>query len=218
MNISNMEEFAPAEPVPRRRRKSWFSRLACDAHKRPYSNVANAAVALENDEALRGAFIRDEMLRVTMVTARLPGDDRTDALPRPIRDCDVIRVQRYLQSLGLPRIGREVISDAIDLRAEDCKRHPLRDWLGNLVWDKRERLDSWLSSYLGAESTPYNKAIGRMFLIAMVARILAPGCKADYLVVLEGKQGAGKSAACRILGGEYFSDALPDIRGGKDVS
>jgi predicted P-loop ATPase len=218
MNISDPEEYAVDELAPRRRRKSWFSRLACDAHRRPYANLANAVIVLKNDEALKGAFARDLMSRVTTVTARLPGDQSADAPPRPVRDCDVARVQRYLQLLGLPRIGRETINDAIDLVAEDHAHHPVRDWLSSLQWDHKKRLDSWLSVYLGVDFTPYSKAIGRMFLIAMVARASAPGGKADYLLVLEGKQGAGKSAACRILGGDYFSDALPDIRGGKDIS
>jgi predicted P-loop ATPase len=83
----------------------------------------------------------------------------------------------------------------------------------------RTRLSSpyWLHAYLGAENSDYTKGIGPMFLIGMVARVLRPSCKMDYMPVLEGDQGTFKSSACAVLAGEYFSDHLPNLSN-KDAS
>ena len=86
------------------------------------------------------------------------------------------------------------------------------------MWDGKERLPSWLTTYLGAEPGEYVNAIGVMFLISMVARIYQPGCQVDYMMILEGGQGGKKSSACRVLGGEWFSDSMPENLASKDAS
>ena len=99
--------------------------------------------------------------------------------------------------------------DALKLRCLDRVFDPVRDYLDTLKWDGKARLDDWLIDYCGAKDTELNKAIGRKMLVAGVRRVRNPGCKFDYIVVLESRdQGIGKSTVLKILAGEEnFSDA-----------
>ena len=117
----------------------------------------------------------------------------------------------------MKRLSKDVAHQAVDVCAHEHRFHPVKDYLNDLQWDGTKRLAKLFEKYFGADATPYAQAIGPMFLISMVARILAPGCKADHLPVIEGPQGALKSTACGILGGRWFSDSLPDVTAGKDA-
>jgi predicted P-loop ATPase len=123
----------------------------------------------------------------------------------------VCRVQSYLQWFGFRRLGKDTVHDAIGTHARAHAFHPVRDYLDGLQWDGTPRLATWLADYLGTRQSDYTEQLGTLFLIGMVARIYKPGCKLDYMLILEGGQGTFKSTACSILGGRYFSDQLPDI-------
>ncbi|CAD5273079.1 Virulence-associated E family protein (fragment) [Bosea sp. 62] len=103
--------------------------------------------------------------------------------------------------------GREHVRDALHMMALENSYHPIRDYLAGLEWDGKPRIDTLLVDYFGAEDTPLNRAIGRIVPIAAVRRVRRPGCKFDEILVLEGKQGTGKSTALAILAGaENHSD------------
>jgi predicted P-loop ATPase len=192
-----------------------------DERGRLIANVANVLAILRSDSRVDRCFAHDEMMGATMVMLPLPsrvGAANDNENVRPLRDTDVVQLQEWLQHIGLPKIGRDQIFDAVDLVGVERSFHPVRDYLDGLVWDKVDRSRGLFSVYFGAKPSAYAAAIGPMFLTAMFARIYEPGCKADYMLVLEGPQGARKSTACSILGGQHFSDSLPDVTGGKDVS
>jgi predicted P-loop ATPase len=80
------------------------------------------------------------------------------------------------------------------------------------VWDGTERVDKLLIDYMGADDTPFNRAASRKTLCAAVARIMQPGIKFDYMLVLIGSQGIGKSSLFSKLAGKWFSDSLTTVQ------
>jgi predicted P-loop ATPase len=192
---------------------AWWADCVLENGK-PLPTVENATVAL--GIFMPHAFAYDQSLRAPILMLPLNGD--VPFTPRPLTDTDVVTVQRRLQRLDLKRVSTEVVHQAVDQRAHEHAFHPIRDYLSGLPWDGASRLIGFLPTYFGAAPTAYAAGVGAMFIISMVARVLQPGCKVDHMLVLEGPQGALKSTACRILGGIWFSDNLPEIDSGKDVS
>lgn len=91
--------------------------------------------------------------------------------------------------------------------------HPVRRYLERLEWDRVPRLDGWLREAFKAHGPKlYLNAVSRKTMVAAVKRVMEPGCKYDYALVLEGFQGKGKSTALSILAGApWFTDSLGDI-------
>ena len=68
-------------------------------------------------------------------------------------------------------------------------------------------LENLASRYFGTNNPIYDIFLKRT-LIAAVARAYSPGCKHDTTLVLQGKQGAGKSSFFNVLGGDWFDDSM----------
>lgn len=100
------------------------------------------------------------------------------------------------------------ISAAIDQIAAGNRHDSLIDAMDALPeWDKQERLDSWLIDYAGAEDNVYHREAGHVWLVGAVARAYMPGVKFDSAIIMQGKQGTGKSTLLSILaGGDMFTD------------
>lgn len=164
------------------------------------NNARNAVVALSNDPEFTGRLRYDEMLASTVLDGQA------------ITNAEIESVHIWLQENGLKRLGLDVAREAIDVVGRKYPFNPLRDWLDGLAWDGSLRLSQWLISCLGVADSEYHRQIGSCFLKGMVARIYQPGCKCDYMLVLEGPQGVLKSSICAtIAGSQYFSDTLPDL-------
>lgn len=172
--------------------------------------IENVVVILNHDPQLAGRLALNEMEHSIIVSGTLPWNGQTAA--RQWVDNDDAALRYYLEKVyGLT--GKDRIFDAVNVVALENKFHPVREYLDRCAWDGVPRVETLLVDYLGAEDTPYTRAVTRKALVAAVARIYRPGCKFDYMLTLRGRQGLGKSALIAKLGGKWFSDSFTTLQG-----
>lgn len=189
--------------------RDWTARLERERNGTLKNTLRNLRLILENDTALSGIVynrLTDELEASQALPWDPPAGERS--LPRPWRDADDAQLVSYVDAL-YGSFSERNFSVAVTKVADDRGYHPIREYLSTLPeWDGIGRAERLLVDYLGAEDTPYTRAVTRKTLCAAVTRVLEPGTKFDYILVLRGPQGIGKSTLAARLGGEWFSDSL----------
>ncbi len=121
-------------------------------------------------------------------------------------EIDDMFLANYLaQAHGLLVSNPLTIQQAVTMYATDHAYNPVKDQMEALVWDGTPRCRHWIAEIMDGEDKEYSSLAGTYFLESMVARVYEPGCQMDYMLVLQGAQGAKKSSVLRILGGEFFA-------------
>ncbi len=174
----------------------------------------NVYLMLRNHPDLSGVVWVDEFARRIVKRMPAPWDD-----PRKFKpgsewdDTEHLRLGLWLaQRERLLVRSAENLSGSVAWAAQESSWHPVREYLDALVWDGVERINHWLTDFVGVKRNDYTSLAGRMFLIGMVARIYRPGCPMRSMPILEGEQWRGKSTVWRILGGDWFGDSAIDLQ------
>ena len=126
---------------------------------------------------------------------------------REVNDEFVRVVRFYLIEQFRQDFSKENVFEACMTLAGFSRFNPVNEFLDELTWDGKERIDTWLIDYLGAEDVAFNRAVSRLVLLAAVEEGKEAELQFDQVLILEGPQGSGKSTALQILGGEWHSDA-----------
>lgn len=184
------------------------SELIPDAihNHKPAGIASNVAHLLTHHPIWKGCFAYDTFLH-NQTWARIPEFLKERKKETVVVETDALEVQGWLlRGNGFdqrPPIAAsiEACINGIKLACRLNQSDSLRDQVLKLdgVWDGEARLDSWVVDYVGAEDNELNRAIGKKWLIAAVARAMDPGCVADMMVILEGEQEVGKNYLLEIL-------------------
>lgn len=188
----------------------WLKKLKTAKNGSYEPTIANLKLILQNDTNLKGIKGRDCFRDRLTVAGSLPwirnnvGNVWTDTDDAGLRD--------YIESVyGIN--SKEKLYDALRLVMEERAFHPVKDFIESTVWDGTPRVERLLIDYLGADNNAYVREITRKTLTAAVARIYQPGIKFDYMLVLVGKQGIGKTLILQRLAGEWCSNSITEIKG-----
>ena len=184
--------------------EDWMKELEYEKRSTVVKNtLRNLLLILNNDEKLKGIVfnqLSDGMEIKGQVPWEHPG--------RFWRDADDAQLISYID-LTYGTFSMRNYNIAVTKAADDRSYHPVREFLDALPqWDRVPRVDTLLIDYLGADDTPYVRAVTRKTLCGAVCRVLSPGCKFDTMLVLNGPQGVGKSTLISRLAGDWFSDSL----------
>ena len=186
----------------------WMAALDYDRKGSIKSTAKNIIHILENDPLLSGHLWHDLFSGFDLVKGGLPWD----RMAKQWGNRDDANLRTYLE-VNYGVTGKEKIKDAKDAVFTRNRVHPIRDYLNGLTWDGVPRLDTLIVDYLGAADTVLNRAMTRKHFAAAVARVMNPGCKYDYCLIITGAEGIGKSTLFAVMGGEWFNDSLVTMEG-----
>lgn len=190
---------------------AWLQKL--QLHKKsglPLPTVDNIRVILENDPALAGKFALNAFSGRDEVLGPLPWQDTEHR--RLWTDTDDAGLYWYLEKAYQLYSSRKVD----EARAICCEAQAFNEvtrYLDGLVWDGVPRLDTLFIDYLGADDTPYTRAVTRKSFVAAVARAKVPGIKYDNMTILSGAQGLGKSTLLDKMSRGWFTDSIRTFEG-----
>lgn len=151
------------------------------------------------EDTLGAAICYDELAGRIFVRGVLPWKDGDKRIYRPWSSVDDSCGYAYAQEAFECASERD-FQHALSIVADKRRVNPVTSMIDSLPeWDGTHRLGSLMTAFLGAEDDDYTREVEQLLLGAALARTFDPGCKFDYMPVLIGSQGIGKSTFVRML-------------------
>lgn len=183
---------------------NWEAQLEIDKTGSIKDTMTNICIILRNDKNLQGIVYNQFKNMLDVTEPELPWKQVKPGWS----DTDLACAKMYFERnyrIWSPTKFKDAL---LAVTSSERIYHPIKEYLSTLEWDGIDRIDTLLVDYLGAEDTPYVRAVTRKTLVAAIARIYKPGTKFDSILVLNGAQGMGKSTLFALLGKQWFSDSL----------
>ena len=188
----------------------WTKLLAKSDSGAILPTINNLVLILQNDINVKGKIATDVFADRGIVLGATPWNPMAEK--RTWIDEDDSGVKWYIETY-YKIYTKDKLMDALAIVGGINKVNAVEDYIKSLSWDGIKRVDTLLADYLGADKNEYTAAVMRKSLCAAVARAIEGGVKFDYMPIITGAQGIGKSTFLNVLGKEWFSDSLTTFEG-----
>lgn len=176
----------------------------------PIQSRKNCITILGIDPALSGKIKFNTLSNKKNVDGPLPWN-KSEGL-REWQEIDNHYLLCYLETYYLISAEKKVLS-ALEMIADTNKFNPFIDMLNSTEWDGVPRIGNILHDYMGTAKDDYTAECMKLLLLGVISRAFSPGTKFDYVLVLVGPQGIGKSTFFKKLccNDEWYLENLKSI-------
>lgn len=206
-------QVKPPETEQQKQADNWGKYIAWGSDGMPKSIRRNVVVILEHDSRFKGKLAADDFAHRWLIKGALPWG-KGKPIPRVWADDDDKSLRVFMESAyNIKNVT--TIDDALTFVFNENSYHAVRDYLNKLPpWDGKPRVSNLFIDYLGAEDTPYNRAVARKFLTGAVGRVIDPGYEFPHMPILIGGQKLGKSALLKGLASKpWYLPGIPAFKG-----
>lgn len=178
--------------------------------KKVVQSIRNHETVLSNDFRFCGKIKYNEFSQQLFLVGSMPWEYENNCRPWGSQD-DSALFSIIQSEYGLQ--NRNDFYDAIKNISRKSKYNPVKDILETLEYKGSGYIRKLLPDYLGTEDSDYNYEVMKLFMLGAVNRVYRPGCKFDYVMILQGQQGIGKSTFLQLLAldDSWFNDSLDSL-------
>ena len=175
---------------------AWESRFRKNNNDQPLGNsVNNIELILENDKSLYRKLAFNEFSQESELSADIELNGVTikqgyleDSLTHALKSYIEAKYNFIPQSAN--------IESAVINTSKKNSFHPLKEYLTTAEknWDKKERIPTLLSEYLGVEQSEYSHKGLLCLLVGSIQKVFSPYEKFDFIFDFVGDTGTGKTS------------------------
>lgn len=159
--------------------------------ERPKNTIDNFEIILENDEFIKKHIQYNEF---SNRPEYVPYDKKGNSLaPRYWQDSDDSYFMAYIEKT-YDVYDNKKFGHALTNVMKKHSYNPVKELIEREPWDGVPRIDGFLEDVLKCtQDSDYLREVSRMIFYGGISRVYSPGCKFDYMPILSGSQGIGKS-------------------------